>query len=201
MKPPNSLTDQELLEYADEHITYEIEMLIRTTSIMSTSTLGRLKDVHWIARTCNNAIISSFALQARNLIDFLYIRELKEKGEHPKNIVVQDYIIDPVKLSDHLPLITDRLKKARKKCNEQAAHLTLDRIEYEKKGKRWNMLLITIEIINAFRAIEPVFPETKISKSFREIISKPDLFSHRVKTNIIYSEEKHPIGITICEEN
>jgi hypothetical protein len=54
--------------------------------------------------------------------------------------------------------------------------------------------------MEAFRAIAPVFPETKISVSFRQLISQPDLLVPAVATNSIYSTKGQPIGFRLLWE-
>lgn len=74
MKPPISLNDDQLKEYSNHHLKYELDMLIWTTGILST--LGAVKKQSPIPMTLNNAIINSYSMHARNLIDFLYLRSL-----------------------------------------------------------------------------------------------------------------------------
>jgi hypothetical protein len=165
MKLPNSLSDQELLTYADEHIDYEINMLVRTVAIMGS--LVAVVEKGDIAKTCNNAFLSSFSMHARNLIDFLYLRSLRK--DRPTDIIVQDYI-DEISLVNHLPPITPLLEQTKTKADKQVAHLTFDRIAYEKSGKGWNFVQIATDIMKAFRAIAPVFPEARVSDSFLRLI-------------------------------
>jgi len=191
MKPPNSLTDEDLLAYADRHLKYEIDMLIWAAGIMRT--LAPVRDQGLLAWACNNALLNSFSMHARNLIDFLYLCSLGK--DRPTDIIVQDYIDDRT-LSKHLPQMTCPLQEAKRKADKQVAHLTLDRIQYQKSGKEWPFGQMAVDIMEAFRAIAPDFPETRSSDSFRGLISRPRLIIPPVTTTPTYSREGLPTGIT-----
>jgi hypothetical protein len=190
MKPPKSLSDEELMDYADHHIIYELEMLRWTTAVMGS--LAPVREEGQLAWACNNALLNSFSIHARNLIDFLYLRSLG--GDRPTDIIVQDYI-DEETLTHHLPPITSLLRQAKRKADKQAVHLTLDRVAYEKSGKEWSFVQIVADIMGAFRAIAPVFPETRTSESFRQLISQPRFLIPDVRTNPTYSGDGVPSGI------
>jgi hypothetical protein len=165
---PWSPTDKELLEYADQHLTYEIKMLRWTTSAILAIT--PVKTNNALSYVCNCALVTSYTLHARNLIDFLY----PPKKRRPTDIVVQHYIDDTI-LSDtgRFPPITSTLRKAKEKADKQAAHLTYDRIDkYIGVAKAWPISQITRDITSAVLAITPCFPSTKMSNMFREFLSQ-----------------------------
>jgi len=70
MKPPNSLSDIQLLQYADEHLQYEIDMLIWSAGILAF--LAKHTGEGYLPWAINNGLLNSYALHARNLINFLY---------------------------------------------------------------------------------------------------------------------------------
>jgi hypothetical protein len=188
MKSPHySLADEELLEYADRHIAYEIQMLVWTAGILGT--VARAQGQGTLAWACNCAMLESFSIHARNLIDFLYSHT--HKKDRKSDIIAEDYI-DGQTLSQHLPPRTPRLERACDKANKQTAHLTWERIQYEQSGKQWEFIEIGKEIMNVFRSIAPVFPETRISDSFRQLISQPGLVIPEVSTYLLCPEHDAP---------
>jgi hypothetical protein len=193
MKLPRSLSDGELRDYADHHLKYEIEMLVWASGIMAT--LGTFREEGPLAWACNNALLNTFALHSRNLIDFLYLGA-SDKGR-ATDVIVQDYV-DQKTLSKYLPPITPLLQQAKKKADKQAAHLTTDRIQYAKSGKGWKFIEIAKDIMKAFRAIAPVLPENRVSDPLKRRISQSDLFIPQVAINVTRSVEGWPIGITFC---
>ena len=190
MKSPHSLSDEELCDYADHHLSFEIDMLLWSSGVMAT--LGSLKQEGLLAWACNSAMLNTFALHSRNLTDFLYLRA--SGRDRKTDIIVQDYI-DEATLSNHLPPITPLLEEAKKKADKQAAHLSLDRIQYEQSGKGWQFINIATDIMTAFRAIAPVFPGNRISDSLRQRLLKPDLMIPQVATEVIRIAEEWPVGV------
>ena len=168
MKPPKSLTDGELIKYADDHISYEINMLAWTASFLIGMSRSNLSGP--LATAVRNSFLDDFAIHARNLVDFFYKRDTGK--DKKSDIVVQDYI-DEAKLKGTLPAMTPALAVVNKKANKQVAHLTLERIDYEEQGKGWDFGQIAIDAMKAFNAIAHLFPPTKTSESFRQIVKKP----------------------------
>ena len=168
MKPPKSLSDEVLAKYADDHITYEIEMLAWTASFLIGMSRSSLSGP--LVTVVRNSFLDAFAIHARNLVDFLYKRHAGSDQE--TDVVVQDYI-DEAKLKGTLPAMTPALTVVNRKANKQVAHLTIERIEYEKHGKGWDFGQIAFDTMKALNAIAHLFPPTRTSESFRLIVKKP----------------------------
>jgi hypothetical protein len=105
MKPPNMLTDTELLQCAEEHLLYEIDMLIWSAGILAY--LAGHKTEGYLAWAMNNGLLNTFALHARNLINFLYSRP--RRSEYATDVVLEDYVGDQVAASNR-PQITRLLE-------------------------------------------------------------------------------------------
>lgn len=168
MKPPITLTDQQLRDYANEHLVYEIRMLFWTTAILQ-SFLG-LKLSDSIDGALHNAILNSFSIHSRNLIDFLYSR-IVYNADRQTDIVVEDYV-EREELSQDLPQITDLLKDARIRASKQVAHITSDRLDYDIEENGWAFKEIYTDIMRALLRISHLFPERKTGDLFISEISK-----------------------------
>jgi hypothetical protein len=167
MKSSHRLTDQDLAQYADEHLAYELLMLVSTDAILRSIT--PVKHQHWLVYACNCTAVTSYALHSRNLIDFLYVRAMN--GGRQTDVVIEEYIPSE-SLETHRPPITTALKDAKKKADKQAAHLTIDRItDYEGPKKLWQVPLITRDIMAVFRKLAPHFPANKTSPAFRQLVA------------------------------
>ncbi len=191
VRPPNSLTDDELKKYANEHIAYEILMLMSADAILRPITPVKRK--HWLVYTCNCTAMTSYALHARNLIDFLYLRKINiekgRKGEPPSDIVVEDYIPNEILETHRLPL-APVLDEAKKKADKQAAHLTMDRIaRYTGGRKSWQVESITRDITTVFRDLASHFPPNKTSDAFRQILLHLDGNVPPVTVNCTISDD------------
>jgi hypothetical protein len=120
-------SDQELATFS-EHVLYEMAMLVGIPRKFDTSQ----DDV------TRNALLESFAIHARQLVNFFY--DHAEAGE----IVASDYFDDPIR---EWKMVRGKeesdLKGMVNRVSVEIAHLTLKRLE---KKKDWNLLSIVKEI-------------------------------------------------------
>jgi hypothetical protein len=167
MRPPNVLSENDLKSYADEHLQYEVNMLTMSVGILAY--LGIHNNTSPIPWVINNGILNTCAMHARNLIDFLYSRS---KGrDFPTDIIIQDYVTED-DISRYLVPISPLLDEALTKANKQVAHLSVERIDYERAGKEWKFVDVMGHIRKAFASIAPHIPPTKMSPELREKLSQ-----------------------------
>jgi hypothetical protein len=191
MKPPNSLSDSDLLHYADEHLQYEIDMLTWSAGILAF--LAIYKAEGYLPWAINNGLLNSFALHARNLINFLYSRSMGR--DFATDIVLEDYVDTDV-INNHLPPISPDLQQTLTKANKQAAHLSMERIQYEQAGKEWMFIELASQILKAFASIAPHIPDSKISDTLREKLTRSGLRIPIVDIEIGKSPSGDPVSVT-----
>jgi hypothetical protein len=191
MKPPNSLSDSELKQYADEHLQYEIDMLIWSAGVLAF--LAAKKAEGYLPWAINNGLLNTYSLHARNLINFLYSRS--KRTDYPTDIVLEDYV-DANVITNSLPAITSHLEEALFKANKQAAHLSMDRIQYEQSGKEWGFIELSKQILVAFAAIAPHIPSGRISDSLRRKLTQSDFHIPIVDIEIGQSESGDSVSVT-----
>jgi hypothetical protein len=158
----NSLSDEQLKEYADSHIMYEIEMMLSSVAFL----LGilRQQSKNFLSEKINNFILDAYAIHVRNIINFLY----PPKNIQPTDITIHDYA-SKEDIEKHLLAQSDLLEKALIKTHKQVAHLTTNRISYEgTKEKSWKFVKITEDITKSFISIAPYIPQSK-SKVMKEL--------------------------------
>jgi hypothetical protein len=126
------------LKNALEHLDYENWMLRSLANILAVDNQS-IGVIH-------NALLESFLIHARILIEFLY------REEPYKNTVIASQYFTP---KDHwksiCPKKTELLKNTRQDAHEQLAHLTYTRL---KKKTRWHYMKIVEDIeaaMNIFR--------------------------------------------------
>lgn len=180
MKSPFQLSDKELNSYSDGHLKYELDMLIWSAGILAT--LGTVSDKGLLPWAINNSVLESFAIHARNLVDFLYARSRNK--DRKSDLVIEDYI-DTETLAKVMPKITPLLEQAITKSNKQVAHLTIERIDYEREGKAWSFIDVAREILAVFQLLAPYFPEEKTGASFRELISNSQMTVPFVRSLVV----------------
>jgi hypothetical protein len=188
----NQLFDSELLEYAENHIQYEYDMLFWSACVLAfLAPIGGQGHIGWVVF---NGLLNTFSIHARNLIQFLYANSM---GKVKQSDVIIEYYVNEVDLSNNLPVISKLLDEVIIKANKQVAHLTVERIEYEDHGKAWNFIEIANEILQIFSKVSEFIPDTKISKSLKEKFIRTKMESPIIKPTIIYNSSAFPIGLEI----
>ncbi len=113
MSPRIVYTDQQLLDYSEEHLLYEFHIF------------------RWVAENLPpdkgfqlSALLESFAIHLRNLIDFFYT----QPGDARNDDVVAADFFDPAS-AWNLGAIPKSLNDARERANKEISHIT-----YRRKG-------------------------------------------------------------------
>jgi hypothetical protein len=104
--------EAKLVEIMEHHLPYEIGMLVFTSRLLETMQPGNLPDHE---KAMRNALIESFCIHARNLIDFL-------EGKKKKSRLRAKSVTDGYK-----PASGWIDKALTKKIEDQIAHITINR--------------------------------------------------------------------------
>jgi len=133
--PP--LTDQELSEYSREHVVYELWMF--------RSVGGALISPIQMTQALRNALIESFAIHLRNLIDFFYPTQIQAD-----DVVAAEFFDDPARWAT-ISTISTTLSSARVRAHKEVSHLTRKRIAGAPPEKGWNVGSLSQEIKSILR--------------------------------------------------
>ena len=130
-------TKKELIE-ASNHLNYEFWMLNSLSVGLASGLVGQ--------GPLQNALIESFVIHMRALIDFLY-------SKNPKNdeVIAEDYFLAPDEWLKLRPDISDMLRKASIRAHKEIAHLTYERQKVTPETKPWHFVKINNEINNVFK--------------------------------------------------
>jgi hypothetical protein len=150
-------TQQELQEFADEHLFYEIWMLCETAD--------RLMNRKYQDTVAKNAYIESFVIHSRNLLDFLYDVGGREDDVHasdyqnttPWNPPPKDTILDtwyPTRMNKHL------------------AHMTYKRLTVPAADRNWPVKDIFPSIKVVLEAFFKWVLPTNVGPKLRQEIQK-----------------------------
>ncbi len=92
-----------------------------------------------------NALIESFVIHLRNVIDFLY-------NDRPKSddVIAADYFHGSDKCIEIRPVLSESLKKAKRRAHKEVAHLTYERLKVTPETKPWQFITISDEIRTVF---------------------------------------------------
>ena len=130
------MKDKEKLKRISSHLYYEFSMFVSLTLEMRKG---------YPPGMVNNALLQSFALHVRNLIDFLY-----NDKHQPDDVYAGDYFETPERWQLLRSKITPGLSNAKKRANKEIAHLTYSRLNVAQKEKKWAFVELSNEMIKAF---------------------------------------------------
>ena len=152
------------LKEASEHLFYEIDMLnisaVKVNNAVRKKRLAKDKSNRkdeWDAQVELNLSLDSFAIHARNLIEFFKGKEIKGK-----NYMRAEHYLTEENMNEFRKIMqenSDLVKYVFDKANHQVAHLTFERIEPKFKGsnKAWDLKKIDNfnKIIKSFLDLTP----------------------------------------------
>jgi hypothetical protein len=157
-------TDKELVDVS-EHLLYEIQMLFGTAQAMGTLDLEGENDVRrWAIR---NALVESFTVHARILLDFLFSTEPK-----PDDVIAEDFFDNGSTWLQYRPAKTQLLATIHKRVGKEVAHLTYARLAVIPEAKQWHFVNIANQISAVLEKFLRLVPASRGSDSFRRFISQ-----------------------------
>lgn len=164
IRDAKKFTDEELKQYADEHVLYELSMLHETAALLAAYQFqGPYSEAVY------NALLESFLVHARNLVDFLY-KESEFGGARTTDVVVEDYLLVPNQLQALVP-VTQLLRDTKIRADKQVSHLTTNRAtEYIAENKGLAYLQVYADILLAFKSVANFLSSQKVSDRFFGII-------------------------------
>lgn len=138
--------DEKKLQEISEHLFYEIDMLNITAVKVNNSIRKKIfsqdkgdSEGAWRHQIEINCYLDSFAIHARNLIEFFCGKTIEGK-----NYVRAEHFLESEKIQEFKRFIHGKkslLKYVMDKTNHQVVHLTFDRIEPRFQGisKTWDL--------------------------------------------------------------
>jgi hypothetical protein len=119
------LSDPELLDYSKEHVVYELWMFRAVGQALITPLQ--------MSQPLRNALIESFAIHLRNLIDFFYPAQIQAD-----DVFAAEFFDDPHEW-EKVSTISSALSSARIRAHKEVSHLTRKRIAGTPPEKGWNV--------------------------------------------------------------
>jgi hypothetical protein len=128
--------NKEQLQGASNHLYYEVWMLEVLTQALASGLAGE--------GPMNNALLESFTIHARALLDFLYTPEKLREDD----VIAEDFFDDPAQWVSIRPVKTTILQTVHHRVGKEIAHLTYARQEVAPEMKAWPFAQIGKEIIS-----------------------------------------------------
>jgi hypothetical protein len=148
------MTDQELHEYATDHLCYELSMLYETAR--------RLVYDRAIHTDCilKNALIESFTIHARALVLFLY--RGKQRAD---DVTAEQYVKDVDAWGTTCGPIPSELQAVIDRTGKEIAHLTTGRLPAGDPKKGWSPEPIFREFFEPLRRFAAHVPPARLDAS------------------------------------
>jgi hypothetical protein len=128
--------EAELGEMARRHLTYEIKMLRETAAALRGEGIG--------PRSFRNALLETFLIHYRNLLDFFYADQRRSLSH---DVRAADYVIDPKRWRERRPHMDKEATSNRERVNAQLAHLTYRRLRYNQRNWADRRMIQQIEAL------------------------------------------------------
>lgn len=142
----------EQLRQISAHLHYEVEMLSSAARGLASGIAS--------GSAMNNALLESFAIHLRNLVEFLWPE--KPKNDH---VIAQDFFPLADDWKKLCPPIPKEVREARIRAAKEAAHLTYARLLVVPDKKAWAYVSLMNEIMKTFKLfLQHVPKETLDSK-------------------------------------
>lgn len=129
------------LKTASDHLHYEIQMLRGTMALLASGAIG--------TSVLSNALIESFTIHARALMDFLYTKQSKES-----DVLADDFFNDASTTWMAVrPDEPSAFSAARGRVNKEIAHITYDRQLVIPELKGWDFITLgnaILEVVKVF---------------------------------------------------
>lgn len=154
--PPRRRRSDVELQATCEHLAYEAWMLLETAQIQAQGFYTAIEPL-------NNAVLESFIIHVRNMIDFLY----PPANKRPSDVYATDFFDVPKEWEQLRPPMSYRLREARERGNKEIAHLTYDRLHGTREQKPWEYVDIANEITAIWRTFVAQVPPERLSLQLR----------------------------------
>ncbi len=158
------LSDEELAGFSDEHLQYEVGMLHGTAQALrdpprdQDGTIGAIIEY---------ALLESFLIHARVLINFLY-----DGPKRDDDVAAEDFFDEEEQWTEHRPAKSCLLRENRERINKALAHLTKVRVGLKPEMKQWEYWEIKNEIVGILAHFCTLVPKCRLGAEFRRFVSK-----------------------------
>lgn len=152
----NVPSDDILKAFAEEHLSYEVNMLINTAQILSQPINQQF---------VVNAFLESFTIHLRALIDFIW-----EPANLRKNdAIASDFFKSKETWEIIRPDFPSVLEPTRSRTGKEIAHLTYSRMDVTPEIKGCNIAEITRAILHALNIFAENAEQVRIGNALKNI--------------------------------
>lgn len=146
---------QDQLQRASDHLHYEIWMFKSLAYGLASGISGQ--------GVINNALLESFTIHARILLDFLYAEQPKKD-----DVIAEDFFDDPKQWLNVRSKKSEKVKFVHKRVGKEIAHLTYARQDVTPETKPWPFIEIANEVNDVFTCFLHLIPLERLGSRWDE---------------------------------
>ena len=147
--------DKELQE-ASNHLQYEFWMLMSVAKAFASGIAAQ----GWLV----NALLESFVIHFRALLDFFYPPEKVKKDD----VLAEDYFDDSDDWEKIRPQLSEALSRAKKRAHKEVAHLTYTRLDVTPETKGWAFIEIAKEMNKVMEVFVKNVPRNRLGSQWQK---------------------------------
>jgi len=151
--PRTKRTDAELQE-ASNHLRYEFSMLGSVAQAIASG----MSSNGWLL----NALLESFVIHFRNLLDFFYPTENAKNDD----VLAEDYFDDGA-WNKIRPALSDAMAQGKIRAHKEIAHLTYARLQVTPESKNWKFIDITNELNEIMEVFVSHVPKARLGSKWQ----------------------------------
>lgn len=148
--------ENDRLRKASDHLFYEIAMLNGLAQGLASGIAGE--------SVINNALLESFAVHARALLDFLY----RDEPRYEDDVVAQHFFATPEQWANARSAKTKTLERVHRRVAKEVAHLTYARQQVTPQAKGWPFMDIAKDINTVIDDFLGMLPDDLLGPRWNE---------------------------------
>lgn len=144
------------LQQASEHLYYEFWMFSSLANGLSLNLIGD--------GPIGNAMLESFVIHLRSVIDFLYLERPK-----PDDVIAVDFFDESGQWEKIRPNLSPILDNVKHRVGKEIAHLTYQRLGLTAEQKQWHFVEISNELTKIFKLFYENVEKDKLSAKWKNM--------------------------------
>lgn len=148
----NTPSEEVLKEFAEEHLSYEVNMLINSAHLLS-----QPNNQQFVV----NAFLESFTIHLRALIDFIW----EPSNTRKDDAIASDFFKSKDQWEKIRPEFPKELEPTRSRIGKEIAHLTYSRMNVTPDIKGWNIEEMTQTLLHVLKVFIENADKTRIGNA------------------------------------
>jgi len=159
---PRKVRSIEELREVSNHLYYEIMMLVAVANGLALGIFGE--------GAVSNALLESFVVHVRAVMDFLYAPEKPQTDD----VIAEDFFQTSESWRQLRPSLSESLSQAKRRAGKEIAHLTYARLDVTPETKPWHFVQIANEISAVINVFLQNVSKDKLGSQWQQPVEQPN---------------------------